>query len=106
MSSLCDTTSVFDGRTSNFATMRHTNRVFSDPAIALHHSTSTTPPSFGASKTSLTRNGGDIECRSVPVTPMKSMSSNQISRMPPPPPPPPPSSNRFSAPLLGQFYLD
>ena len=95
MSSLCDASSVYDGgRASHFATMRHSNRVFSDPAIArFQPATSSTPPSHAMS---LSRD--ELECRSVPVTPMKSMSSNQISRMLPPPPP---TNNRFSAPLLG-----
>jgi hypothetical protein len=88
MSSFGDSVSVFDGRASQFATMRHSHRVFSDPAIA-HYAPSTSLP------------GDAHECHSVPVTPVKCMSSNQIARRPPPPEPPG-TNSRFSVPRIGK----
>ena len=90
MASLGDSASMFgDPRASQFSTMRHNQRVFSDPAIA-NHSNHATSSRF------VTRD--DQTCHSVPVTPRKALSQNQISRMPPPP-----TNNRYSSTLLGNF---
>ena len=91
MASLGDSASMFgDPRAaSQFATMRQNQRVFSDPAIA-NHSNHATSSQF------ITRD--DQTCHSVPVTPRKAVSQNQISRMPPPP-----TNNRYSSTLLGNF---
>ena len=108
MASLGDSASMFgDPRASQFATMRHNQRVFSDPAIANHSNHAT------SSHASHLRD--DHTCHSVPVTPRKALSSNEMSQMPRVPPPtglssnemsrmPPPSTNnRYSSTLLGNF---
>ncbi len=88
MSSLGDSASMFAGgdpRASQFATMRHHQRVFSDPAIAHHQQ---------ASIASLSRDA-DQACHSVPVSPRKSASIARITQQ---------TNNRYSAMQLGKFW--